>query len=94
MTVGLRELAELKGDQWSIDDGVGRITWAEENERTNRLIHGLRGLGLDHGDCIAIFGGNRREWIEAASAAARSSLVWVPVNWHFSTDEVAYVLIR
>ena len=92
MTVGLREFAELKGDEWSIDDGVGRITWAEENERTNRLINGLRGLGLGHGDCVAIYGGNRREWIEAAGAAARSSLVWVPVNWHFSVDEVAYVL--
>ena len=92
MAVGLRELAASRGDRWSIDDGFGRITWAEENERTNRLIHGLRGLGLGFGDCIAIYGGNRREWIEAAGAAARSSMVWVPVNWHFSTDEVAYVL--
>ncbi|MEM8620281.1 MAG: AMP-binding protein [Actinomycetota bacterium] len=92
MTVALREHADQRGDEWSLDDGAGRITWAEENERTNRLIHGLRNLGLRAGDTVAILGGNRREWVEAASAASYSSLVFVPVNWHFSVDEAAYVL--
>lgn len=92
MTVGLRDHAAERGDEWALDDGDRRLTWAEENDRTNRLVHGLRGLGLGDRSCLAIFGGNRREWVEAANAASHASMVYVPINWHFSVDEVAYVL--
>ncbi|MEM9516570.1 MAG: AMP-binding protein [Actinomycetota bacterium] len=92
MAYGLRDFAEQWGDDWALDDDVGQLSWAEGNDRTNRLINGLRGLGLQHGDTVAIVGGNRREWIEAVGAAGGDGKRWVPVNWHFSPDEIAYVL--
>ena len=92
MTIGLRDHAAARGDDWSLDDGDRRLTWVEENARTNQLVDGLRSLGLGANSCLAILGGNRREWVEAVNAASRSSMVWVPINWHFSVDEVAYVL--
>ena len=92
MTIGLRDHAAARGDEWSLDDGDRRLTWAEENARTNRLVHGLRSLGLGAHSCLAVLGGNRREWVEAVNAASRNSMVWVPINWHFSVDEVAYML--
>jgi long-chain acyl-CoA synthetase len=79
-------------DDWALDDDVGRLSWVEQNDRANRLINGLRRFGLQHGDTVAIVGGNRREWIEAVGAAAGDGKQWVPVNWHFSPDEIAYVL--
>ena len=92
MVFGLRELAAEKGADWALDDDVGRLTWAESNERVNRLMNGIRGLGLDVGDCVGLLGGNRREWIEAVGAANGDGKPWVPINWHFSADEIAYVL--
>jgi len=92
MTVSLRERAERTGDEWALDDDIGEVTWGESNDRMNRLIHGLRGLGLVPGDCIGVVGGNRREWLQAVGAANHDGKMWVPINWHFSADEIAYVL--
>jgi long-chain acyl-CoA synthetase len=92
MAYGTRDFAAERGDEWALDDDVGRITWYEANDRANRLINGLRAFGLSQGDVVAIVGGNRREWAEAAGAANGDGRVWVPVNWHFSVDEIAYVL--
>ena len=36
--------------------------------------------------------GNRREFFEVAAAAVHTSLVFVPVNWHWVGKELAYVL--
>jgi long-chain acyl-CoA synthetase len=92
MTFGIREYAAQRGDEWALDDDVGRLTWAERNARTNRLVHGLRSLGLDDGSTVAIVGGNRREWLETVAATNGAGKRWVPVNWHFSAAEIAYVL--
>ena len=36
--------------------------------------------------------GNRREYFEILSACAHSAMLTVPINWHFSAEEVTYVL--
>jgi long-chain acyl-CoA synthetase len=92
MAVGLREIAEAKGDELAIVDEFTELTWAELDGRVNRLVHALRDAGLEKGDVIALLGNNRHEWPEVLSAGSVSSWVTVPVNWHFSADEVAYVL--
>lgn len=93
MVTGLSERVEQRGDELAIADEFAQFTWAEFNVRQNRLVHGLRGLGLGVGDTIALIGGNRHEWVETFSAAAGGTgLVTVPINWHFSVDEIAYVL--
>ncbi len=84
-------LAE-RADEVAIADESGSWTWQEVNERVNRLIHGLRRLGLQVGDPIAILSGNRHEFLELNAAAAHAGWVFVPVNWHLVADEVAYIL--
>src|SRR5688572_26458122 len=92
MAVGLRDIAEKKGDEPAIIDEFTELTWAELNGRVNRLTHALRDEGLETGDVIGLLGGNRHEWPEVLGAASVSSWVTVPINWHFSPDEVAYVV--
>src|SRR4051794_22949683 len=41
---------------------------------------------------MAVVVGNRREWFEIAMAAAHGGWTYVPVNWHWVADELAYVL--
>ena len=92
MTVGTRGFADQRGDYLALDDDVGTLTWGEVDVRTNRLMHGLRDLGLVQGDVLGLLGGNRREWTETLGAANGDGKVFIPINWHFSADEIAYVL--
>ena len=92
MVTGVQERLAERGDDLAIVDEFGQWTWRQFNERVNRLLDGLRGLGLGLGHTMCIVGNNRHEWLEAFSAASNMGLVVVPVNWHFSADEIAYVL--
>ncbi|HYZ92915.1 MAG TPA: AMP-binding protein [Actinomycetota bacterium] len=84
-------LAE-RPDEVAIADELGSWTWLQTNERVNRLVHGLRSLGLQVGDAIACLSGNRHEFLEVNAACSHAGLVFVPVNWHLVADEVAYIL--
>ncbi len=86
-----REFAETKGDATALVDDHGSTTWSEFDDRVNRLTHVFREAGLRPGETIAIVAGNRREWFETAMACAHAGLVYVPVNWHWVADEIAYV---
>jgi len=85
-------VAARKGAEPALIDERGQTTWTELVERTNRLVHAFRGLGLGPGDVIAVYAGNSREYFEVMLAATHAGLIYVPVNWHFSPEELAYVV--
>jgi long-chain acyl-CoA synthetase len=87
-----RPFAESRPDEPAVTDEWGVTSWAEFNARVDRLIGALRGLGLGTGDVIAIHSGNRREYFELMAAASHSGLRYVLVNWHWTADELRYVL--
>ncbi len=74
-----------------IDDS-GVTSWGELDTRVNRLIGVLRDHDLQPGDRFALLSGNRREVFEVLLAAAHTGTMVVPINWHFATDEVQYVV--
>ncbi|MEY4361055.1 MAG: hypothetical protein RL391_361 [Actinomycetota bacterium] len=43
------------------------------------------------GDTLAVVVGNQCEWFEVAQACAHGGWTYVPVNWHWVADELAYV---
>ena len=92
MTVGNRDRVQRIGDEIALVDEFAELTWGQVDARTNQLLTALRGLGLRTGDVIGLLGGNRHEWTETLSAGLHTSAVVVPINWHFSVDEIAYVL--
>jgi long-chain acyl-CoA synthetase len=88
----LRELAEADPDGPAIIDEFAEITRTELNTRVNRLVNGLRAAGVGSGDAVAVLSGNRHENIEAVMACGVSSWVLVPLNWHLTAEEIAYIL--
>ncbi|MFN8038715.1 MAG: AMP-binding protein [Acidimicrobiales bacterium] len=92
MATLLAKIAERKPDEPALVDERGKTTWAAFDERVNRLIHGLRAAGLAVGDTIALLSGNRRELFEVTLAALHGGWVVVPVNWHWTSEELAYVI--
>ncbi|MFT4798263.1 MAG: long-chain acyl-CoA synthetase [Candidatus Azotimanducaceae bacterium] len=84
--------ATEKPDEIALADDFGETTWSEFNSRVNQLVHALRSKGLKTGDAFAVISGNRREYIEAFTAASHGGWLLVPINWHLVAAEVAYVL--
>jgi len=83
--------AANRRDDWALIDEFGTTTWAELDERVNRLVNAWRDRGVVNGSTIAVVLGNRREWFEVALGGAHGGVTYVPVNWHFVADELAYL---
>ncbi|MFM7119896.1 MAG: AMP-binding protein [Gammaproteobacteria bacterium] len=92
MTHSVHRIAAARGDVPALVDERGVTGWQTLDQRTNRLIHALRELGLKPGDVIAVYAGNCREYYEIMLAANHAGIIYVPVNWHFSAEELAYVI--
>ena len=60
--------------------------------RANRLVHGLRALGLGPGDCIATVLPNGAPMIELYLAAAQAAWYLTPINHHLTASEIAYIV--
>ena len=78
-------------DEVALIDDRRQSTWGQFDERVNRLVDGLRKRGLSAGDTIAVVLGNQCEWFEVAMASSHAGWTYVPVNWHWVADELAYV---
>ncbi|MFM8855705.1 MAG: AMP-binding protein [Actinomycetota bacterium] len=83
--------ASERGDTSALIDETRSTTWSKLDDRVNRLVNGLRDRGLAAGDTIAVVAGNQCEWFELAQACAHGGWTYVPVNWHWVADELAYV---
>jgi len=91
MATLLIDRARATPDEVALVDDRRETTWASFDERVNRLIDGLRRRGLKAGDTIAVVLGNQCEWFEVAMACSHAGWTYVPVNWHWVADELAYV---
>ena len=57
----------------------------------NQLVHGLRALGLEQGDCVATVIPNGRAMIELYLAACQAGWYLSPINHHLTAPEIAYI---
>jgi len=86
--------AEMRGDHPAlIMAGSGEtVTYRELEERSNRLAHLLRAIGLKRLDHYAIFMENHARYIECCAAGERSGLYYTCINSFLTAAEVAYIL--
>ena len=88
----IEKLVAGREDVPALVDEAGTTTWAELDDRVNRAVEVLRGLGLVTLDALALMSGNRREFFEVFLAAGHGGWAVVPVNWHWVAEELAYVV--
>ena len=72
--------------------GERRLTFAELDERANRLAHHLAGAGIGVGDHVAAYLYNGSEFIETMLAAFKLRAAVVNVNYRYVAKELEYVL--
>lgn len=58
----------------------------------NRILHGLRDLGLKKGDTVAAVLPNCAVFISLTLAVTQGGMFLVPINWHLAATEIAYIL--
>jgi acyl-CoA synthetase (AMP-forming)/AMP-acid ligase II len=68
-----------------------RRTYAQMEERANRLAHHLAAHGIGPGDHVGIYALNSVEWVETLWAVFKLRGVWVNINYRYVEDELAYL---
>lgn len=79
-------------DGIAIRSTAGSRTWAELTAGAARVANGLRSLGMGDGDRFGVLAANSIEWIEALLGNVLAGTRLVPVNWHLTAEEIAYIL--
>ena len=86
--------AYLHPDRLALNDALAgrKFSYAELNNRVNRVCSVLNSVGLTRGDRVAILAFNGHEFLESFFACARIGLVAVPINCRLTTTEITYIL--
>jgi len=91
----LADLFELAVDtfgdrEYVVAEGKRR-TYAQMEERANRLAHHLRAQGVGPGDHVGIYAYNSVEWVESLWAVFKLRAVWININYRYVADELRYL---
>jgi len=68
-----------------------RRTYAQMEERANRLAHYLAGHGVGPGDHVGIYALNSVEWVETAWAVFKLRAIWININYRYVEEELRYL---
>jgi len=87
ITHGLRRALQINPNGLAIVCGERRKNWREVGERVAKLAAGIRGLGAQPGDRVAVLSMNSDRYLELYLAAGWSGTVIVPLNIRWSPLE-------
>ncbi|MEM9744480.1 MAG: AMP-binding protein [Pseudomonadota bacterium] len=87
-----RQLAAERPTEVALRDAHNELTWAEVDASLNRVANGLRRVDLGPAQRIAVFAENAVETALANLSGLLASASVVPVNFHLTAEEVAYIL--
>jgi acyl-CoA synthetase (AMP-forming)/AMP-acid ligase II/uncharacterized membrane protein len=78
----------------AIIDELGRLTFAEIHDRTNRLANAWSDAGIVEGDSIGIMCRNHRYFVESVVAASKMGVNCLLLNTAFAGPQLAEVVQR
>jgi long-chain acyl-CoA synthetase len=88
----LRRAEKVFGDTVAVADGDEHLTYRELGSRCSRLGAGLVGLGVSHGDRVAVLMANGHRYLECYFAIPGTGAVMVPLNNRLAVPEMRYIL--
>ena len=92
LTDFLDRAVKLYGDKTAVIDDEKVVTYFELNERVNRLSHGLKELGVEKGDKVAILAPNTLEMLEGFYGVFQLGAVTVPLNIRLKPNDYLFIL--
>jgi long-chain acyl-CoA synthetase len=92
-TLGFWKIAQEDPDRTALIDPSGtHVSYGELFAEANRLVHGLRALGLRTGDGVAAVLPNGTELLSLYFAAMQAGWYLTPINHHLVGPEIAYIV--
>jgi long-chain acyl-CoA synthetase len=92
-TLGFWDIAKARPEHLAlVDPDEKEISAGELLASANQLVHGLRAMGLQPGDAIAMLLPNSTEVFELFLAVTQAGFYLVPINWHLVGPEIAYIV--
>ena len=88
----LLRAAQVAHDRTAVSCGETELTYGQTWERVRRLIGGLRGLGVQEGDRVAIVGRNCHRYLEVYQGVPAAGMLLVPLNQRHGAAELRYAL--
>jgi len=79
------------GDREYLVAAGKRRTYAQMEERANRLAHFLAAHGVGPGDHVGIYALNSVEWVETAWAVFKLRAIWININYRYVEEELRYL---
>ena len=80
------------GRKVALIQGDSQITYAELDERANRVAHVLLDLGVRTGDRVAVLGRNSADYVAIIFGLAKTGAIIVPLNVWYKGDEIVYAV--
>ncbi|WP_067887029.1 acyl-CoA synthetase [Nocardia vaccinii] len=82
---------DLVPERVALADDTRSVTYAELEDRANRLAHHLLERGVQPGDKVGIYSRNTIEAVEAMVAVFKARAVMVNVNFRYVENELQYI---
>lgn len=88
----LEHAVDVAGERTAVICGDRSLTYAELDERANRLAHHLASRGVGAGDHIGVYSRNSLEMIETMFAAYKLRAIAINVNYRYVEAELQHLL--
>ncbi len=82
---------DLVPERVALADDTRSVTYAELEDRANRLAHYLQSQGVRPGDKVGIYSRNTIEAVEAMVAVFKARAVMINVNYRYVENELQYI---
>jgi fatty-acyl-CoA synthase len=91
---GIGALAIRSPHDVGLIDELGELTWSEIDERSTRLAHALKEIGVFEGDSVALLCRNHRFFLDASTALSKLGADILYLNTAFSAPQLGEVCKR
>ncbi|MGI9334904.1 MAG: class I adenylate-forming enzyme family protein [Gammaproteobacteria bacterium] len=94
LTIGelLRTRTKVTPEAVALTEGDRRVSYAQFNDRVNRLANALSAQGLIRGERLAVLSENRIEYMECVYAAAKLGAIVCALNWRLVPGELQHCI--
>ena len=92
MSIATAIWAEQSPDETALCDERCVLTWRQVDATLNRATNALLACGLKPGERAAVFAENSAETVLAHLAGISAGISTVPINFHLTAAELAYIL--
>ena len=88
----LEHARRIHADRIAVIDGARELSYAELYDRAHRLASGLRAIGVQPGERVALLSANSHRYLEAFCGLPAHGMILVPLNTRLAVPELEAIL--